>query len=343
MAHGRDGPDIVMTTRYAGASQIRSVSEHEIHRTSDGSSAIDPARTELNRILWGPETQQEAVNDLFDRQGVQRPAKQSETPFVQMVLSASPEYFRSSEQGPGEWHAGKLREWQRETMSWLKGEYGRDLVHVSLHLDEDTPHMHVLIVPTYDKKPRRPGKRKRNETDDEFEARKAAVDSAPKVRVAGRSSNEYWKKKWCRRIARQNYHAAVEKLGLGYGKDFVGDDEPSPKRNETGTWVREQAAMIRDEKAQIEAEWKAIDAAKKHNMMIKAENDKISDDLDGREDLLNSILSRMRSVFDMFADFIGVLLPGNISQAMTQLEDAVDDYVTRPGPETDEEEGQFSM
>jgi hypothetical protein len=326
MAHGRISPDIVMTIRYAGASQIQAVSHHEENRTKDGTSAIDEDRTHLNRILHGPGTQQEAVDDFWDAQGVKRPAQQSETPFVQMVLSASPEYFRTPEQGAGEWHAAKLRDWQRQTMSWLNSEYGRDLAHVSLHLDEDTPHMHVLVIPTYDKKPRRPGRKKRNETTEEFEARKASVETAPMIRVAGRSSNSYWKKAWCRRIARQSYHASVKHLGLGYGKDFIGDDEPSPKRKETGTWVREQAAMIRDEKAQIEAEWNAIDAAKKQNMMIKAENDKISDELDQREAFMKKVIDRVWSLAERMADRFGLPLPKKISEALDELETAVDDY-----------------
>lgn len=326
MAHGRTGPDIVMTVRYVGMPEIKTLSEHEENRTPDGTSAIDPHRSELNMVLHGPKTQLLAIQHLFDDEGVQRPAKQAETPFVQIVLSASPEYFRTDEQGPGEWHAGKLREWRRATMKWLKKEYGDDLVHVSMHLDEDTPHMHILVVPTYSKKPRRPGRRKRDETAEEFEARKASVETAPMIRVAGRSSNSYWKKAWCRRIARQSYHAAVEHLGLGYGKDFIGEDEPSPKRKETGVWVREQAAAIRDEKAQIEAEWKAIDAAKKHNMMIKAENDKISDELDQREAFMKKVINRVWSLAERMADRFGLPLPKQISEALDGLETAVDDY-----------------
>lgn len=326
MAHGRTGPDIVMTTRYVGMLEIQTLTQHETCRTPYGSSAIDPSRSELNMVLVGPETQKEAIDTLFDAEGVQRPAKQSETPFVQMVLSASPEYFRTIDQGAGEWHAGKLQQWRKATMNWLRKEYGDDLVHVSMHLDEDTPHMHILIVPTYSKKPRRPGRKKRGETDEEFEARKKLALDAPAIRVAGRSSNAYWKKAWCRRIARQSYHAAVEHLGLGYGKDFIGEDEPSPKRKETGTWVREQALTIKDEKAQIAAEWQAIDAVKKQNMMIKAENDKISDKLDEREAFLKKLIDRVWSLADSMAKRFGLPLPQKISDAIDKLETAVDNY-----------------
>jgi hypothetical protein len=161
---------LVMTARYGGASEIRAVSEHERNRVPDGSSAIDPGRSHLNRILIGPRpvpgrrpisTQKEALDALY-ASGVKKPAKQAERPFVQMVLSASSGYFRAPGHGPGEWDPEKLRKWTAKTMRWLKAEYGVDVVHTSLHLDEDTPHIHVLIVPTYQKKPRRPGRRKRN-------------------------------------------------------------------------------------------------------------------------------------------------------------------------------------
>jgi hypothetical protein len=272
MAHGRTGPDLVMNTRYAGASEVRAVSIHEEKREPDGSSAIDPDRSELNRLLWSigpepvlavqkkrPKTQQGALEALW-ASGVKKPAKQSESPYVQIVLSASHEYFRDEGQGPGEWNQQKLDAWLETTMAWLHKEYGKDLIHVSLHLDEDTPHLHVLIVPTYEKKPRRPGKQKRGESLEDFEARKAVVDNAPTIRVAGRASNDYWKKAWARREARKSYHEAVEPLGIGYGKDFVGEKEPSPEHVPTGKWVREQASKLREKELSLnEREEKVIE------------------------------------------------------------------------------------
>lgn len=252
MAHGRTGPDIVQNTRYASASDVRAVSEHERNRTPDGYSAIDPDRSHLNRLLLGPATQQEAVEALY-KSGVKRPAAQAEAPFVQMVLSASPGFFRTEGRGVGEWDPERLREWKEATMEWLRSEFGPDLLHVSLHLDEDTPHLHVLIAPTYEKKPRKPGRRKRNETEEEFEERKRQAETAEPVRCVGRASNEYWSRKWCRRDARRSYAAAMAPLGLGYGRDFVGEWDPSPERKDTGKWVREEAARLREERARLDA------------------------------------------------------------------------------------------
>lgn len=251
MAHERAGPDLVMDIRYAGASEIRSVTQHEIERVEDGSSAIDLTRTYLNRILLGPRSQQAALAELW-AEGVARPARQAERPYVQIVLSASPEFFRASGQGPGEWNDEALEVWLETTARWLRKEFGSDLIHVSLHLDEDTPHLHVLVIPTYRKKPRTPGRQKKGEGEAAFAARRAAAEVAEGVRTVGRASNDYWKRNWARRCARKSYHQAVAPLGIAYGRDFVEEGMPSPQNKTTGKWVREEAARLAVEASRLE-------------------------------------------------------------------------------------------
>jgi len=190
-----------------------------------------------------------------------------------MVLSASPSFFRAPGQGPGQWDDKSLEEWREATLTWLLDEYGSDLVHASIHLDEDTPHIHALIVPTYEKAARKPGKMKRGETPEAFEERKAAA-AASVVRTAGRSSCEKWSRPFARRCARQSYHAAVESLGLGYGRDFIEEGAPSPSGQTTAQWVRQRAAELAALGPQIEAQAQAILEAATQDavqMKLKAE------------------------------------------------------------------------
>jgi hypothetical protein len=277
MAHGRQGPDIVMTIQYADQGDVEKMTSHELHRTPDGPSAIDPDRTGLNEVLHGPRTQADAVRKMKEG-GVKGPTAQAETPFVQIVISASPEFFRDDPSQVGTWDKEKLRRWKQSTLDWLKKEYGDDLAHVALHLDEDTPHMHVLVVPTYTKKPRRPGRQKKNETLEEFEARRAAAETGEPVRTMSRSSNGYWKRMWVRREARVSYWKAMEPLGLGYGRDFVGSGEESPDRKETAQWVRDQAAQVKRDRAelderelQLDARESALNAKERHVSALKKE------------------------------------------------------------------------
>lgn len=272
-------PSVVMNIRYVGMSKINAVSDHEKNRTPDGPSAIDPARSHLNRVLHGPATQADALKKLW-ADGVKEPAAQAETPYVQMVLGASPEYFRDPSQGPGQWDHARMKEWARSTRDWLRAEYGRDCVHISIHLDEDTPHIHALVVPTYDKKPRKPGRRKRGETEEEFEARKRRAEDADAVRAVGRSSNEKWKRNFARRDARKSYAAAVAGLGIDYGRDYIAEGEAGPKHKTTGAWVKEQAAAV--------AAQKERDAAKlkEDRNAVAVQVRALRDDLEGQKQAL---------------------------------------------------------
>lgn len=332
MAHGRQGPDIVQNTRYASASQVRAVSEHEKNRSPDGSSAIDPARSHMNEVLVGPETQQDAL-DQFYKSGVKEPAAQAETPFVQMVLSASPGFFRTEGRDAGEWDPERLREWREATLEWLRSEFGPDLLHVSLHLDEDTPHMHVLIAPTYEKKPRKPGRRKKNETEEEFEARKIKVENAEPVRCVGRASNDYWSRKWCRRAARESYHASMEPLGLGYGRDFVGAGEPSPERKETGAWVREQAAKLKEDRAQLDVERQQLREDQQHLDQnwnkLEIKRDKIIEELKQQKKELSQIRASISELLEVVRK--SMRLPtGSRSGIVANLKEMLD--ILKPAP-----------
>ena len=278
MAHGRDGPDLVMATRYVGVSEIGQMTNHEINRSPDGSSMIDETRTYLNQILHGPATQHQALKEFLDTKA-ERAAKQAVRPYVQMVISASPTYFRDEHQGVGEWNDERLKVWIDTTMSWLRKEYGADLAHVALHLDEDTPHIHILIIPTYERKPRRPGKPAKNETLAEFEGRISDAETGETKRTVSRSSSSYWSKFSVRRDARKSYHAAVEHLGIGYGKDFVSVGSPSPTRKTTAKWVREEAARVAEERARIASDRVAhqaeVEALDTYRLTYRAEAENI--------------------------------------------------------------------
>lgn len=67
---------------------------------------------------------------------------------VEILLSASPEYFRPTDPSRyGEYDADKLEKWKRATVHWLKEEYGERIVRAVLHCDEGTPHIHAHLVP----------------------------------------------------------------------------------------------------------------------------------------------------------------------------------------------------
>lgn len=100
----------------------------------------------------------QTVNDRFEKwknkklntHTGKRGAKMSSDPVVcvEVMLSASPEYFRpKSPEKAGYWELDRLRAWEAKLKSFVQAEFGDNLISLVLHLDEATPHAHVLVMP----------------------------------------------------------------------------------------------------------------------------------------------------------------------------------------------------
>lgn len=251
---------LVFNIRPAAASDVRNLSAHELHRTPDGNSAIDPERSHLNRVLLGPRTQSEALEALF-ASGVQRPTAQAEAPYIQIVVGASAEFFRPNDpEAAGTYDPERVEQFQREAMEWLKAKFGDDLLHVSLHLDETTPHMHVLVAPTYEKAARKPGRKKRGETDADFEARKREAAERPTIRTVGRRSNALLSAPNSFQTLRRSLADHLEPLGIEYGEDLRPDD-PDPQT--TRQHLKNENQRLKAENQRLKAENKKAEAEAK--------------------------------------------------------------------------------
>ena len=78
--------------------------------------------------------------------------KQSAVLAFELMLSASPEYFRPDASGAaGEWQEDRLRAWEQLSAQWLKESYGDNIVRATFHRDELTPHIHAVVVPMNEK------------------------------------------------------------------------------------------------------------------------------------------------------------------------------------------------
>jgi hypothetical protein len=67
---------------------------------------------------------------------------------LELLLTASPEYFRSNDpSAAGVWEPDKLEAWVEQNCEWLNEYFGSNAVLAELHLDESTPHIHAYIVP----------------------------------------------------------------------------------------------------------------------------------------------------------------------------------------------------
>lgn len=311
--------DLVFDIKPAAPSRIRALNDHIVNRVADGTSAIDLDRTSMNQHLHGdpagPSASLAAFYGPKDDPHVKHPAAQAETPYLTVVISASPEYFRPEDpEARGTWDNDRMEAWRDRALAWLRAEFGDDLVYADLHLDEDTPHIHAVIAPTYSKKPRRPGRRKRNETEEEFEARKAAAESGQTVRTVGRASHPTLSKPGSYKALRERLTACLSDLRIEYGDDRTPD---APDGISTREWVAQQTVELRQKEADLSARQDQFaetaqawaDELQRREQILDAAEKQLDDrerQLDARETRLRLVYQRVKELVGDVADQLGV-------------------------------------
>ena len=105
---------------------------------------------------------------------------------VEILLTASPEYFRPTDPTNGGYYEEEqLQSWLKASKKWLNSQYDDRVVRAELHLDEMTPHIHAYFVP---------------------------LDEKGQLRC-----NHFFNGRQKMRAFQDSYHDAVEHLGLERG------------------------------------------------------------------------------------------------------------------------------
>ncbi|WP_285711110.1 plasmid recombination protein [Erythrobacter oryzae] len=134
---------------------------------------------------------------------------------VEYMITASPEWFHGKD--PKEYS-----DWINSSLKFINDRHPRGVLSAKLHLDESTPHLHVICMPLYEDIVRKRGARPKTP---EAVARRAMEEAlAPKVwrlsydRVMGNS-------RYALRDMQDQYHRHVQHLGLARGEDTVGQNK----------------------------------------------------------------------------------------------------------------------
>lgn len=104
------------------------------------------SRTHLNwEMITFPDgvtNRTEAIQHRLETAGLQRKIGKNQVRAVRIMLSGSRDDMKRIEQ------AGKLDDWCRDNLDWLKKTYGSEnIVSAVVHLDETTPHIHATMIP----------------------------------------------------------------------------------------------------------------------------------------------------------------------------------------------------
>ncbi|MCD7982741.1 MAG: plasmid recombination protein [Desulfovibrio sp.] len=110
----------------------------------------DEERSVENQILMG--SVDSSVHDAIKEALVGQRIRKNAVLGVEMLISASPEYFRPGHPDKaGHYEPDRLEAWTTATTQWLQERYGDRIKRATLHLDEVTPHIHVVMVPLDDR------------------------------------------------------------------------------------------------------------------------------------------------------------------------------------------------
>lgn len=147
----------VFDVKRESLSSLTGAAGHE-NRTMGDLSHIDFERTHLNEAegYEGLSSPKEAALKYIEDKKM-KIDKRNVTPVTSFVLSASREYFEMGKDGTA--NPEKLEAWAKANRKWVKDNFGDDCVHMSLHLDEKTPHFHVKTVLSYEKVIKKTGRK----------------------------------------------------------------------------------------------------------------------------------------------------------------------------------------
>lgn len=106
----------------------------------------DPARTHLNKNLMefpeGIKDRTEAIQHRLENAGLERKIGKNQVQVIRVMLTGSKEDMKLIEA------EGKLGDWCNDNLDWLAKTFGKEnVVAATLHMDEDTPHIHASVVP----------------------------------------------------------------------------------------------------------------------------------------------------------------------------------------------------
>ena len=169
---------------------------------------VDPTRTHLNKELIefpeGVTNRTEAIRHRIENAGLSRKVGKNQVQVIRLILSGSTEDMLRIQA------EGKLNEWCRDSMDWLKKEYGeKNIVAATLHLDEDAPHIHASVVPIVQ------GERRKKKSNKEPEAPKKQYKKKNTNRPRLCADDVMTKKKLIH--YQDSYAEAMAKYGLERG------------------------------------------------------------------------------------------------------------------------------
>ena len=194
----------------------------------------DPTRTHLNRRLIdypdGVKDRSAAIQQRLEEAGLTRKIGSNQVRAIRINVSGTHEDMKRIEE------EGRLDEWCADNLKYFADTFGKEnIVAAHLHRDEETPHIHVTLVPIVK------GERKRRKREEQAKKRyrKKPTDT---VRLCADDIMTRLKLK----SYQDTYAEAMAKYGLQRGIDGS-----EARHKSTGLYYRDMKKLADDLKAEV--------------------------------------------------------------------------------------------
>ena len=141
------------------------VSKVHLNRELVSREVTDPSTGKAKTL-----TIQQAVNRRIEEAGITK-VRSNQNTCIEIIFSGSPETMcaMSPEQ---------VNAWANDTLAWAQSRWGyENVVSATLHCDEKTPHMHVIVVPIVQGQSRRSASKERMDAAMGLDTRKYKTDT----------------------------------------------------------------------------------------------------------------------------------------------------------------------
>lgn len=267
MSHADFTPVTVFDVKRKTEAEVVALTSHN-NRTAGDLTHCDLEASEKNILFIGTRESIAVQGNRYMRRRKAKLDKRNVKPFTTLVLGVSPEYLRpkyhrDDPEGFGKYDVERLRKWALAAQKWLIKTFGEDCIYAELHLDERTPHIHAVIVPTVEKKPTMPRNKRKSETDEKFQKRiERAKKKKPSVAVSHHTHPLFGNSKKSYHKALDSYAEAMAPLGIERG-GRQNDDEIHATPTTKLEWVNKKLETAKKTEASARAMMAAAEAEKK--------------------------------------------------------------------------------
>lgn len=207
-------------------------------------------------IRWTWDGSNKTTKELVSQHLAQFPAMRVQKNSVvanELMLSASPEFFDSKSQK-------QVNQWINTNYKWLKRKFGKNLLELSVHFDEKSPHFHAIVSMVASKT------KKRRRT----KAQIIANTSATTYTSASLCSNSIFNRKGLK-LLQTDYADAMSVFGLKRGRHQSGATHKEIKTYHAEVQELEKVQVeLKEAKDELRVKKQEISKAQKRLAYINA-------------------------------------------------------------------------